>query len=51
MVVPPQVPRAYDIHNLGCPIHGSEANKGGQYRWGYSLDRPFKITCPAGGRR
>ncbi|NPV47659.1 MAG: hypothetical protein HPY69_11920, partial [Armatimonadetes bacterium] len=49
MVIPPQVPRCYDIHNLGCPIHGTEANKTGLYKWEYSLDRPFKIRCPAGG--
>jgi hypothetical protein len=49
MVIPPQVPRCYDIHNLGCPVHGLEANKHGLYKWGYSLDRPFRITCPAGG--
>jgi hypothetical protein len=48
MVIPPQVPRAYDIHNLGCPIHGLEANKGGLYTWRYSLDRPFRIVCPVG---
>jgi len=49
MVVPPQVPRCYDIHNLGCPVHGQEANKNGLYKWEYSIDRPFKIRCPAGG--
>lgn len=49
MVIPPQVPRCYDIHNMGCPVHGTEANKQGLYKWEYSLDRPFKIRCPAGG--
>lgn len=49
MVIPPQVPRCYDIHNLGCPVHGLAANKDGLYKWGYSIDRPFKIKCPAGG--
>lgn len=49
MVIPPQVPRAYDVHQLGCPIHGDAANQGGLYRWRYSLDRPYKIRCPAGG--
>ncbi|MCE5241463.1 heparinase II/III-family protein [bacterium] len=49
MVIPPQVPRCYDLHNLGCPVHGLEANKNGLYTWGYSIDRPFKIKCPAGG--
>lgn len=49
MVIPPTVPRCYDIHNLGCPVHGLAANRHGLYKWGYSLDRPFRITCPAGG--
>jgi hypothetical protein len=49
MVIPPQVPRCYDIHNMGCPVHGLAANKDGLYKWRYSLDRPFRITCPAGG--
>ena len=49
MVISPQVPRCYDLHNLGCPVHGLEANKNGLYTWGYSIDRPFKIKCPAGG--
>lgn len=49
MVIPPQVPRCYDIHNLGCPVHGLEANQHGLYQWEYSLDRPFKVRCPAGG--
>lgn len=49
MVIPPQVPRCYDIHNLGCPVHGLDANRGGLYKWEYSPDRPFKIRCPAGG--
>ncbi len=49
MVVPPQVPRAYDVHQSGCPIHGDAANQRGLYQWQYSLDRPFKIRCPAGG--
>ncbi|NUQ65304.1 MAG: hypothetical protein HUU20_22790, partial [Pirellulales bacterium] len=49
MVVPPQVPRCYDIHNLGCPVHGVKANEKGLYQWGIDLDRPYKIKCPAGG--
>ncbi len=49
LVIPPQVPRAYDIHNLGCPVHGVEANRKGLYKWEFSTDRPFKIRCPAGG--
>jgi len=49
LVIPPQVPRCYDVHNLGCPVHGLEVNRHGLYRWEYTLDRPFKIRCPVGG--
>ncbi|NLF15638.1 MAG: hypothetical protein GX595_00040 [Lentisphaerae bacterium] len=49
MVIPPTVPRCYDIHQNGCPVHGTAANRNGLYTWGYSLDRPFRIVCPAGG--
>ena len=49
MVVPPDVPRAYDIHNFGCPVHGVEANAKGLYTWKIDPDRPYKIVCPAGG--
>ncbi len=48
-VVPPQVPRAYDIHNLGCPVHGVKANEKGLYQWGIDINRPYRIKCPAGG--
>ena len=49
MIIPPQVPRAYDVHSFGCPVHGVAANAGGLYKWAISLDKPWKITCPAGG--
>lgn len=49
LVIPPEVPRAYDLHNLGCPVHGAAANQGGLYRWGIDHRHPFQIQCPAGG--
>ncbi len=49
LVIPPEVPRGYDLHNFGCPIHGVKVNEKGFYQWGIDFDRPFKITCPAGG--
>ncbi|MDA0748568.1 MAG: heparinase II/III family protein [bacterium] len=49
LVVPPQVPRAYQEHNDGCPIHGVRAHETGLYKWGIDFDQPFKITCPVGG--
>lgn len=49
LVIPPEVPRGYDVHNFGCPVHGVKANEKGFYQWGIDFDRPFKIRCPAGG--
>jgi len=49
LVIPPEVPRGYDLHNFGCPVHGVKANEKGFYQWGIDFDRPFKITCPVGG--
>lgn len=48
LVIPPQVPRGYDIHNNGCPVHGVKANEKGLYKWDIDFDRPFKIRCPHG---
>ena len=49
LVVPPQVPRAYEVHNMGCPIHGLDINKEGLYHWIIDFEKPFKIKCPVGG--
>lgn len=49
LVIPPQVPRGYEVHNDGCPIHGLEINKRKLYDWEIDFDRPFKIKCPVGG--
>ncbi len=49
LVIPPQVPRCYEVHNMGCPVHGLEINRRRLYDWGVDFDRPFKIKCPVGG--
>ena len=49
LVVPPQVPRGYQVHNDGCPVHGVEVHEQGLYRWFIDFDNPFKVTCPVGG--
>jgi hypothetical protein len=49
LVVPPQVPRAYQVHNDGCPVHGIEVHAQGLYKWIIDVDQPWKITCPVGG--
>lgn len=49
LVVPPEVPRAYQVHNFGCPVHGVEVHRDGLYKWIIDFDRPFKIKCPVGG--
>ena len=49
IVIPPQVPRAYQVHNFGCPVHGIEVHSKGLYKWEVSFDKPFKIKCPVGG--
>ncbi len=49
LVSPPQVPRGYQVHNDGCPVHGVKVHEQGLYRWIIDFDRPYKITCPVGG--
>lgn len=49
LVIPPQVPRGYEVHNMGCPLHGLEINRRRLYDWEIDFDRPFKIKCPVGG--
>lgn len=48
LVVPPQVPRGYDIHSFGCPVHGEKVYETGFYKWIIDFDRPYKIKCPVG---
>ncbi len=49
LVVPPQVPRCYDLHSFGCPLHGEKVYEKGFYEWGIDFAKPFKVKCPAGG--
>ena len=49
LVVPPQVPRGYDLNSFGCPIHGEKVYEKGFYEWGLDFEKPFKVKCPYGG--
>jgi len=49
LVAPPCVPRGYQVHNFGCPVHGVKVHEKGLYKWIIDFDQPYKITCPAGG--
>jgi hypothetical protein len=49
LVPPPQVWRAYTVHASGCPVHGEAAHAKGRYSWGVDPDKPYQISCPAGG--
>lgn len=49
LITPPQVPRAFNISFTGCPVHGREVFKHGNYSFAIDLDRPFKVKCPIGG--
>ncbi len=48
LIPPPQVPRAYVVHEAGCPVHGQELNKIGRYSWIVDPDLPWKVRCPVG---
>ena len=49
VVVPPRVPRAYQVHNFGCPVHGIKVHEKGLYKWVIDLEHPWQVTCPVGG--
>jgi len=49
LVTPPEVPRAFRVHENGCPVHGQEVYRHGGYPWIMSLDEPWKVKCPVGG--
>jgi len=50
MVPSPSVPRAFNTSFNGCPVHGSEIFKFGNYSWKIDpFKRPWKIRCPVGG--
>ena len=48
-VIPPEVPRAFDVHREGCPVCGPGIKKHGMYAWILSPDKPFKLQCPECG--
>ena len=44
------VPRAFNSSFEGCPIHGMEYFKHGNYSWKMDpFGKPWKIVCPVGG--
>ena len=46
----PEVPRAFNSSFEGCPIHGMEYFKHGNYSWIMDpFGNPWKIRCPVGG--
>ena len=49
LVSPPVVPRAYQIHNFECPVHGVEVQEHGLYSWIIDFEKPYKVVCPVGG--
>ncbi len=49
LVIPPGVPRGYQVHNFGCPVHGIEVHKTGLYKWIIDFDKPYTVKCPVGG--
>ncbi len=50
MVPPPEVPRAFNSSFEGCPVHGMELFKYGNYSWIMDpFRRPWKLKCPVGG--
>ncbi|MCC6445644.1 MAG: heparinase II/III family protein, partial [Armatimonadetes bacterium] len=50
MIPPPEIPRAFNSSFDGCPAHGKEAFKFGNYFWKMDpWNRPWKLVCPVGG--
>ncbi len=50
MVPPPEVPQAFNSSFLGCPEHGMDLYKYGNYAWIIEpFKRPWKLKCPIGG--
>ncbi len=46
----PDVPRAFNSSFEGCPVHGMEYFKHGNYSWIMDpFGNPWKIKCPVGG--
>ncbi len=52
LVTTAEVPRAVELCNAGCPIHGRkiyEGINGSSYPWIVDPRQPFKVKCPIGG--
>ena len=52
LVTTAEVPRAVELCNAGCPIHGRkiyEGINGSSYPWIVDPKLPFKVKCPIGG--
>jgi len=52
LVTTAEVPRATELCNAGCPVHGRtifEVNGGSTYPWIVDPKHPFKVKCPVGG--
>ncbi|MBR4222022.1 MAG: hypothetical protein IKR81_12740 [Victivallales bacterium] len=45
-IYPPEIPRAFDVHRLGCPVCGEAIKKHGSYSWIMDPAKPFKLQCP-----
>lgn len=50
MIPPSDIPRAFNSSFEGCPVHGMEAFKYGNYFWKVDpFNKPWKLVCPIGG--
>lgn len=50
MIPPADIPRAFNSSFDGCPVHGKEYFKYGNYSWKMDIwNRPWKLKCPVGG--
>jgi hypothetical protein len=52
LVTTAEVPRAVELCNAGCPVHGRkifEGINGSSFPWIVDPKQPFKVKCPIGG--
>ncbi len=52
LVTTAEVPRAVELNNAGCPVHGRkiyEGINGSSYPWIVDPRHPFHVKCPIGG--
>jgi len=50
MIPPSDIPRAFNTSFEGCPVHGMEYFKYGNYSWKMDpFNKPWKLVCPVGG--